>query len=98
MGRMLKALATDQININAITERPSPQHKRLYKRSCELQAELEKKLNDDEKELLDKLMDTMFEDGSCYAEEKFIRGYKLGVLMTAEVYQEQGEFFGRGDE
>lgn len=94
MGKILKAFVTDQIHIDAIAERHSPEYIKFYKKSCELQEELEKKLNGDEKELLDDLMETMFTNGACYAEEKFIRGFKLGMLITAEVYQGQDEFLG----
>lgn len=94
MGKILKAFVTDQIHMDAVVERPSPQQKKFYEKSCRLRDELEKKLNADEKELLDELMEAVFFDGACYSEEKFIRGYKLGVLITSEIYQEQGEFFG----
>lgn len=94
MGKILKAFVTDQIHIDAIAEKYSPEHKKFYEKSCELCEELEKKLNDDEKKMLDELMEAMFNDGACYAEEKFIRGYKLGVLITAEVYQGQDDFLG----
>lgn len=95
MGKILAAFVTDQLRADAIVEKHSSQHKRLYEKSCKLREELEKQLNDDEKEMLDNLMEAMFDDGACYAEEKFIRGFKLGMLIASEVYQEQDEFLGR---
>lgn len=98
MGKLLRAFVTDQLHVDALTEKHSSEYKRNYEKSCELQEELEKKLNDNEKELLDELMDAMFTNGACYAEEKFIRGFRLGVLMMIEVFEGQNEFLGRSDE
>lgn len=96
MGKILDAFAID--HIDSIVEKRSPKHKRLYEKSHQLRAELEKKLNDGEKQILDSLMETMFDEGACYAETKFIRGYRLGVLMMVEVFEGQNEFIERSDE
>ena len=66
MGRILTAFATDQIHIDAIGEKHSLEYKKFYEKSCELRKELEKMLNDDEKALLDDLMEAMFNNGACY--------------------------------
>ena len=39
-------------------------------------------------------MDAVAEENCCYAQSKFIRRYRLGVLMTMEVMLEQETFFG----
>ena len=98
MGKILKAFVTDQLHVDALTEKHSLEYKRNYEKSCELQEKLEKELNGNEKEMLDELMDAMFTNGACYGEEKFIRGFRLGVLIMIEVFEGQDEFLGRGDE
>ena len=52
----------------------------------------EKKLNTEEKELLTELIDVIFNEGNVDAKKKFERGYRLGVLMTAEIFMEQDTF------
>ena len=73
-------------------QRKSPEHREVSDRGCELQEKLAEKLNDEEKEILTQLVDTLF-DESCYdAELKFQRGFRLGVLMIAEIFAEQDMF------
>ncbi|MDE7479111.1 MAG: hypothetical protein K2M91_14425 [Lachnospiraceae bacterium] len=59
-----------------------------------LQGKLEKKLNDEDKELLQKFADTYFDESCCDAHNNFVRGYRLGALMTMEVFWEQDSFLG----
>ena len=73
----------------------SPKHQKLCDKVCELQDKLEEKLNNEDKKLLDELMNAVVEESSYYAQSKFIRGYRLGSLMTMEVMSEQETFIGR---
>jgi sugar-specific transcriptional regulator TrmB len=92
MGKILKAFLTNQLRVDSGTEGRSPEQKRLCDRESELQDKLAEKLNDEEKEILTELVDTIFEE-SCYDEQnKFERGSRLGVLITAEVFAEQNIF------
>lgn len=59
--------------------------------------ELENKLNGEEKVLLDRMLDSISKEWCRYAEQKFVRGYRLGVLMTMEVFEGREDFLGRGD-
>ena len=43
------------------------------------------------KALLQKLADTYFDESCCDAHSYFVRGYRLGVLMTMEVFEGQTE-------
>lgn len=83
---------TDQLRLDSGAEERSPEHKKLFDRSCELQENLAKKLNDEEKELLTELVETLFDESYYDAETKFLRGFRLGVLMTAEIFAEQNIF------
>jgi hypothetical protein len=92
MGKILEAFLTEQLRVDSGTERKSPQHKEVSDRGCELQEKLAERLNDEEKAILTQLVDTLF-DESCYdAELKFQRGFRLGVLMVAEIFAEQDMF------
>ena len=92
MGKILEAFLTDQLRVDSGTERRSPEHQKLCDKGEELQEKLAEKLNDEEKEMLTELVETLFEQ-SCYEEQgKFERGYKLGFLMTVEIFAEQDTF------
>ena len=92
MGKILEALLTDQLRVDSGTERRSAKHQQLCDKGGELQEKLAEKLTDEEKEMLTELVDTLCET-SCYEEQKkFERGFRLGVLMTAEIFKEWDTF------
>ncbi len=92
MGRILEAFLTEQLRVDSGTEGRSPEHQQLCDRGSELQDSLAEKLNDEGKRQLTELVETLF-DESCYDEQKkFERGFRLGVLMTAEIFTEQDIF------
>lgn len=92
MGKILEAFLTDQLRVDSGTEGRSYEQQKLCERGSELQDKLAEKLNDEEKEMLTELVETLFEE-SCYDEQKkFERGFRLGVLITAEIFTEQNIF------
>ncbi|MFG6322248.1 MAG: hypothetical protein K1W41_12110 [Lachnospiraceae bacterium] len=92
MGKFLEAFLTEQLHIDGVEKPRTPKHRKLCDRAHELHEALEKKLNTEEKELLTELIDVIFNEGNVDAEKKFERGYRLGVLMTAEIFMEQDTF------
>lgn len=99
MGRILKAFAGDQLQVIEEIEKRTPERQKLIDKGYQLHTELEQKLSGEERELLEKLLDNISDESCRYAEDKFIRGYRLGVLMTMEVFSEQETFFdGKGGE
>ncbi len=92
MGKILEAFLTDQLRVDDVTGQRTAKHQRLCEKGCELQEKLAEKLNDEEKEMLTELVDTLFDEGCIDAEKKFERGFRLGVLMTAEIFTEQDIF------
>lgn len=92
MGKILEAFAQDELHVIPSNEIRSPKHQKLCDRACELQEKLEEKLNNEEKELLNELMDVVSDANCCYAQEELIRGYRLGALMTMEVMSEQESY------
>lgn len=92
MGRILEAFLTDQLRVDSGTEGRSSEQQQLCDKGSGLQDKLAEKLNDEEKEMLSELIETIFEE-SCYDEQrKFERGFRLGVLITAEIFTEQDIF------
>lgn len=96
MDKLLRAFAGEQLQIIEVTETRSPQRQKLIDEGYKLHNELGEKLNSGEKELLERLIDVNSEEKTLYAEDKFIRGYRLGVLMTMEVFAGQDKFFFEG--
>ena len=56
-----------------------------------IEEKLLKKLNAEEKELLEKFMDAQGEVNQLTAVKNLLYGYKLGVIMTAEAFVTGGE-------
>lgn len=92
MGKILEAFLTDQLRVDSGTERRSPEHQELCEKGSKLQDQLAEMLNDKQKSILTELVETLFEE-SCFAEQlKFERGFRLGVLLTAEIFFGQDIF------
>lgn len=92
MGKILTAFLTDQLRVNNVTRQKTPEQKKLCEKSYDLQEKLSAKLNQEENEMLTELVDTLFEEGCVDAEKELERGYRLGVLMTVEIFTEQEMF------
>lgn len=86
MNRILEALAEDNLCINPSTYKGTPQYRKAIKAMCEAGETLEDKLNGEEKELFEKFRDAQADEGQLYAVERFIRGYRVGVMMMCEVF------------
>lgn len=97
MGKILDAFVDNQLHVNAVTEKRTSHHQYLCEQVEKLQTELEKRLNDEDKALLLKLADTYFDESCCDAHSNFVRGYRLGVLMTMEVFEGQNSFLGNDE-
>lgn len=95
MGKILEAFANDELCVDEVKKQSSKSHE-LCGQVCDLIDELEQKLDDEGQELLNHLLDTMSDENNCYARDKFIRGYSLGVLMLMEILSEQDTLFHKG--
>ena len=97
MGKILDAFVDDQLHVNAVTEKRTSHHQYLCEQVEKLHIELNKRLNDEDKALLQKFADTYFDESCCDAHNNFVRGYRLGVLMTMEVFEGQDSFLGNDE-
>lgn len=92
MGKILDAFSDEQLLVNAVTEKRSPVHQKHCEQVCAFHKKLEEKLNEEQKKLLEHLLDAMENEHNCDAQNRFIRGYSLGVLMATEVMEERDKF------
>lgn len=92
MGKILEAFSDKQLLVNAVTEKRPPAHQKYCEQVCAFHKELEEKLNEEQAGLLEQLLDAMENEHNCDAQNRFIRGYSLGVLMATEVMEERDRF------
>ena len=92
MGKILDAFLTEQLRVDSGTVKRSPEHQEVCDKSDDLQEKLAEKLNEEENALLTQLLDTLFDESCFDADAKFERGFRLGVLMMAEIFAEQDMF------
>lgn len=92
MGNILTALLTDQLRMDSGMERRTPEHQALCEKGNELQNRLDETLNAKQKEILEELVETLFDESSCNEQVKFERGFRLGVLITSEIFYAQDTF------
>lgn len=93
MGKILEAFLTDQLRVDSGTERRSPEHQALCEKGAELLDQLAKILNDKQKAMLEELVETFFDESGCSEQVQFERGFRLGVLITSEIFYGQDTFF-----
>lgn len=86
MGKILEAFASDNLRVNAVGGERSPKQQEFFEKSCRLQEEMEGMLDEEAKALLNRLIDNIYDENGCQVQDAFIRGYRLGVLMTMEVF------------
>lgn len=92
MGKILDAFANNGLFVVELTDKRTPQRQKLAEEGLKLHNKLKEKLNDEQKELLEQLIETIYEENCHYVQERLIRGYRLGVLMTMEVFSEQDTY------
>lgn len=97
MGKILQAFLSDQLHVDTVTEKRTRHQQYLCEQMEKLQNGLEQKLNDEDKKLLQELIDTILNESYCDVMNKFERGYRLGVLMTMEVFGGQDSLLGNDE-
>lgn len=93
MGKILEALADDNLCINPATYKGPPEYRKAVNVLYHTAEELDKKLNDEEKKILEKFRDAESDVSHICEVERFSRGYRLGVLMMFEVFAGFSDFF-----
>ena len=86
MERILEALANDDLSTMANTIKETPEYGENMKEICKIENILYAALNPTEIGLLKKLEDLQLDVAELSTTARFIDGYRLGVLMMAEVF------------
>ncbi len=92
MGNILTAFLTDQLRVDSSTEKRSPEYQELCKKGNSLHDQLAEMLNDKQRAILEELVETLFDESGCAEQAKFERGFRLGVLITSEIFYRQDIF------
>lgn len=92
----MRALANDELLVSDTVRGRTPEHQKLSDKCCELQEQLEGRLDEETKPLLTELVDAIYDEEYQEAVNSFDRGYSLGVLTTMEVFEHYNSFFGKG--
>lgn len=83
---ILEAFATDNLTVEPVSHKGSEEYEKAKALSYKLNEELCSKLNEEQKKLLEEYLDAYADENHLYAVDRFVAGYRLGVLMTTEVY------------
>lgn len=86
MKTILKAFANNSLQTDFVRVPPNSDYARFIKKFSDYEKELLSLINEQEKNLFEQLSNTHEELLSLTATDRFIQGYRLGVLMTIEVY------------
>lgn len=92
----MQALASDQLLVNDALRGSPLEHQKLSDKCCELQEQLEGRLDEETKALLTELVDAIYDEEYQEAVSSFDRGYSLGVMTTMEVFEHYNSFFEKG--
>lgn len=96
MQKILEAFANGELRVEADISKRSPEHQKASKRCDELEEKVREKLEDEEgQKIFDELMGALAFESSYYAQERFIRGFRLGALMMIEVFSDPDVFLWR---
>ncbi len=93
MGKILEALASDQLCAAALDYKGSKEYKAAREASCILEQKLLEKLPEGGRELLAGYGDAQAEEHMLYTNHMFAKGFRLGVLLMLETITESGDFF-----
>lgn len=92
MQTILTAIAEGNLRMGMERMEHNSELEDAMNRVCRLEKELSATLNEEQAGLLEQLLDAMENEHNCDAQNRFIRGYSLGVLMATEVMEERDKF------
>lgn len=91
MGKILQALYEGNLLAEPVTEKRSQEYQKACDFTFDLLEELSQKLNEEQKQLLDKFVNALSDEKQYCIADRFIRGYCLGALMMLEIMEKRGE-------
>lgn len=91
MGKILRAFVEEQLQLEPIDYRDGAESNKARKYAEELAAAFNARLSAEQRQLFDKVVDAQAVENYHYDIDRFICGYRLGVLMTMEVFTDADE-------
>lgn len=91
MGKILEAIATDHLCVEPAIYEGDSKFNRARNRYCTLGEKLLSKLNEEERKMLDDYSTAQADESLLYANDRFVKGFRLGVLMMMEVVTDQDD-------
>lgn len=91
MGKILEAIATDHLCVEPPVYEGDSKFNRARNRYCTLGEKLLEKLNEEERKMLDDYSTAQTEESLLYGNDRFVKGFRLGVLMMMEVITDEDD-------
>ena len=91
MGKILEAIATDHLCVEPVIYEGDSKFNRARSRYCSLGEKLMAKLNEEEQKMLDDYSTAQTEESLLYGNDRFVKGFRLGVLMMMEVITDKDD-------
>lgn len=84
MGKILRALAADQLDLDSKNYTGNAEYESLQETCSELEDHLLASFDDEQKKLMEEYMNARIDADTIYGDHRFICGLKLGLLLMAE--------------
>lgn len=98
MGKILEAIATDRLCVEPVIYKGDSKINRARNQYWTLGEKLLHQLNEEEKKLLDDYSTAQTEESLLYGNDRFVKGFRLGVLMMMEVITDKDDLILREEE
>lgn len=85
MGKILEAIANDRLCVAPDIYRGSQKYQKVRNLYCTLGDRLLERLDEEGKKLFEEYSDAQLSESSLHEDARFIRGFRLGVLMMVEI-------------
>lgn len=86
MGKILEAFFNGNLQLQPAIYNGSKEYQKARSRFCKLAEDFITELNTKEQETFEKILDAQAGENELYTTDRFVTGYRLGVLMTMEVF------------
>lgn len=88
MGKILEAFAEEELSVVPVTYRGNAEYRAATNTMCELAELLSEKLDEEGCQLFEKFRDAQAKAEWIYARDRFIDGYRTGILTMTEIFTE----------
>ena len=86
MGKFLEYLASESLFSDPDFCRYNAEYKEAVRLMCSAEESLQARLTGEDKQLFEQFSNALSDENAACATNRFVTGYRLGVLMTMEVF------------